>query len=111
MEFKRAMRTWRRMCESNDQCEHCPIPACDETFCRAWVMSNADCANDIIVRWADEHPERTIADDFFDKHPKAVKNEYGTPEVCAQSCGYVTECPRGARCSECWRRSLEEVEG
>ena len=114
MEFEEAMRIWKRMCESNGQCEHCPIPAYDATLCRAWVMMHADRANGILTKWAEEHPERTIADDFLEKHPKAPKDEDGIPFACAQRCGYTEVCiGNTARkyCADCWRRPLEEVEG
>lgn len=114
MEFKEAVRIWKRMCASNDQCEHCPIPAYDASLCRAWVMMHADRANDILAKWAEEHPERTIADDFFEKFPKAPRRNEGLPYVCALQCGYIDRCPEHKfepECDNCWRRPLEEVEG
>jgi hypothetical protein len=109
MEFKQAMRVIKRICAARDDCEKCEL----ELNCPfATVPSDHDYdkAEAILAKWAEEHPEKTIADDFYEKHPKAEKGEYGTPEVCAGKCGYVTACPPGARCSECWRRPLEEVE-
>ena len=110
MEFEQAMRTLKRMCESNDQCKHCPIPAHDATRCHAWVMRNAGHASEILAKWAAEHPERTIADDFFEKHPKAMKHPKGTPQACAQTISYVKSCTVGCNCFKCWQRPLEEVE-
>ena len=114
MEFMEAMRIWKRMCESNGQCEHCPIPAYDATLCRAWVMMHADHANDILAKWAEEHPEKTIADDFFEKFPKAPRDDTNNPYPCAKDCGYSKPpyCERVPfNCDNCWRRPLEEVEG
>ena len=113
MEFKEAMRIWKRMCESNGQCEHCPIPACDTTLCRAWVMMHADRANGILAKWAEEHPEKTRLDDFLDKHPRAYLDDNDTPRACAKHLGYCTECIDNGdldKCDDCWRRPLEEVE-
>ena len=111
MEFKEAMRIWKRMCESNGQCEHCPIPAYDATLCRAWVMMHADHANDILAKWAEEHPEKTIADDFYEKHPNAPGKQDKQPLPCAVHCGYIDKCPddfSALECKKCWRRPLEE---
>lgn len=110
MEFKEAVRIWKRMCAAHKKCSKCGMATCDPAMCRPWVYDNPVEAETILAKWAAEHPEKTIADDFFKKHPRAEKGEYGTPEVCAAKCGYVTKCPPGARCADCWRRPLEEVE-
>ena len=113
MEFKAAMRIWKRMCESNGQCGHCPMPGHGATSCPVWVMRNPDHAEAILAKWAEEHPERTIMDDFFAKHPKAPRRSEGYPSVCALQCGYIDRCPEHKfepECPDCWRRPLEEVE-
>lgn len=114
MEFKEAMRIWKRMCESNGQCEHCPFPAYDAALCPTWVMRNPDRAIGILAKWAEEHPDKTRIDDFMDKYPRAPLDDNGTPRACAKHLGYCAECmgsTSGADCDDCWRRPLEEVEG
>ncbi len=114
MEFKEAMRIWARMCNSVGPCGSCTLPATSPNECATWVMTNTRSAEDFFEKWAAEHPERTIADDFFAKHPKAKKNKDDFPLVCAVHCGYIDKCPDDyseLECKRCWRRPLEEVEG
>ena len=65
-------------------------------------------------KWDEEHPEKTMAQDFFEKFPNAPRTKMGNPLGCPYHCGYVREFPRlcdGTRegCFECWNRKLEEV--
>lgn len=112
MEFKEAMRVWKRMCEAHTKCDDCPIPAYEATTCRAWVMMHAADAIDILAKWAVEHPEKTWLDDFLDKHPRAPLDDNDTPRACAKHLGYCAECMSSvgtADCDECWRQPLEEA--
>lgn len=114
MEFKEAMRIWKRMCGANSECNgHCVLYDC----CPGGGMpleyiecSSVNKIEAILAKWAAEHPEKTIADDFFEKHPKAKRGDNGEPKACAESCGYVKCEPGAMPCAECWRRPLEEVE-
>lgn len=114
MEFKEAMQTLKRICVARDDCEKCELKL-NCPFVTAPSDFDFDKAEAILAKWAAEHPGRTIADDFFEKHPKAAKKDNGTPMVCANYCGYGTPEYCGAElvdaCSRCWRRPLEEVEG
>lgn len=70
-------------------------------------------------KWGEEHPEKTMAQDFFEKHPNAPTYIAGIPHICPYYCGYVKnkECPEyediesseGSRCIKCWSRPLEDV--
>lgn len=112
MEFKEAMRIWGRMCKERDGCERCPMQgACVQDA--AVNLINVSAAESTLAEWAAEHPERTIADDFLEKHPKAPKGDNETPMVCANRCGYgMPEWCGGSAlsgaCLRCWRRPLEE---
>lgn len=111
MEFKEAMRIINKICEGKEICEGCVL----EGNCIVIKVCDIERAEATLAKWAAEHPEKTIADDFFEKHPKAAKKDNGTPMVCANYCGYGTPEYCGAElvdaCSRCWRRPLEEVEG
>lgn len=111
MEFKEAMRIWKRMCKT-DTCESCPIPYTEPSECMTWVMTHTELADEIFEEWAKQHPEKTIADDFFEKFPKAPRDGEGAPHACAVDIGYSMPpfCDRNTnRCAECWRRPLEEA--
>jgi hypothetical protein len=116
MEFKEAMRIWKRMCESieDGSCSGCPLKEVSDGICRIWAGGHPAPAEAILAKWAEEHPEKTIADDFFERCPNATKDDMKIPYVCAKHVGYSapTYCERiPQRCAECWRRPLEEVEG
>lgn len=116
MEFKEAMRIWKRMCAEYEaaECKTCPFDEPCGGFCRAFALTNPGETETILTKWAAEHPERTIADDFLEKHPKATTYPDGTPIVCAKHCGYGEPeiCKTVSEpCVRCWRRPLEEVEG
>lgn len=112
MEFKEAMRVWKRMCAAHGTCRRCPIAGENAGECRARVTKNPEKYEAILTKWAEEHPERTIADDFLEKHPKATTHSDGTPFVCAKYCGYGEPeiCKTASEpCVRCWRRPLEEA--
>ena len=109
MEFKEAMRIFNRICKGREMCEGCVLSN------KCIVLKDCDysTAEAILAKWALEHPERTIMDDFFAKHPKAPRRAEGCPYVCALQCGYIDRCPEHKfepECDNCWRRPLEEVE-
>ena len=110
MEFKQAMRIFNRICKEREMCDGCVL----ENRCIVQKECDYSTAEAILAIWAEEHPEKTIADDFYEKHPKATRAEDGLPPICARDIGYLSRCPSGlsrVTCSECWRRPLEEVEG
>lgn len=115
MEFKEAMRIWKRMCECQGGCDGCPVGTTN--LCETpeyYEELQIECFSVNLAKWAAEHPVKTIADDFFEKFPKAPRDDTNTPYPCAKDCGYSkpTYCERiPQRCAECWRRPLEEVEG
>ena len=111
MEFKQAMRVIKRMCAAQDGCEKCVLEL-NCPFITVPSDHDYDKAEATLTKWSAEHPEKTIADDFFEKFPKAPRTPAGDPEACARRCGYIKECPfKRINCAECWRRPLEEVEG
>ena len=110
MEFKEAMRIWKRICNPQDDCEHCPLGRgcpCEMTpICIDMAKFEA-----ILAKWAAEHLEKTIADDFFEKFPNAPRDDANNPYPCAKDCGYSKPpyCERvPVNCDKCWRRPLEE---
>lgn len=110
MEFKEAMRIWKRMCKAlGDGCEECQL----ERLCSGGLREYPIEAESIIAKWAEEHPEKTIADDFYEKHPNAPGKQDKQPLPCAVHCGYIDKCPddfSALECKKCWRRPLEEAE-
>lgn len=67
-----------------------------------------------VNKWILEHPEKTMLQDFYEKHPNAPKNEYGVPKPCPWDCGYdendacVYKDIEQDKCYQCWNRPLKE---
>ena len=68
-------------------------------------------ATEIVQKWSDEHPEKTYAQDFFEKFPKAQIDSDGTPLACRNAI-YGGGCPKIEPniecCCECWDEQMEE---
>jgi hypothetical protein len=67
---------------------------------------------EIVEKWSQEHPRKTMLMDFLDKHPKALLVNNRTPKgICPYILGYEKEayCTdiSGAPCVECWNRDYE----
>lgn len=64
-------------------------------------------AENIVKQWAKEHPNKTYAQDFFEKYPKAEKDEHGDPRPCRRYLygGYSTHCDD---CINCWNEPMED---
>ena len=111
MEFKKAMRIFNRICKEREMCEGCAL----ENKCIVLKECDYSTAEAILAKWEEEHPEKTIADDFFEKHPKALRGTgrmKDTPLTCAYQCGYGRsrdDMCGTSYCAECWRRPLEEA--
>lgn len=117
MDAELYLRTKRRMsngrgCSSMEYCEGCPMSYEKNGFnfsCTTLESFHPKVAIKIVENWLKEHPEKTMMQDFFEKHPNAPKSTDGTPKFCPSDCGYTNEdepCING--CSKCWSRPLEE---
>lgn len=94
-------------------CTTCPLSYLNnecEMNCHRLENKRPKKAIAIVQKWSDEHPIKTIKDDFLEKHPNAPKATTGTPMACAWRAGYLDEdgCLCG-KCTECWNRPLSEV--
>ena len=107
MEFKQAMRIFNRICKDREKCDGCVL----ENKCIVQKECDYSTAEAILAKWAAQHPERTIADDFFEKHPNAPGKQDKQPLPCAVHCGYIDKCPddfTALECKKCWQRQLKE---
>lgn len=107
----------KRLCNSRTICkadaankEQCPMfEICKHSFTKI-------CAEDAIKaignlqKWSNEHPNKTYAQDFFEKFPDAPKNEFKgrCPLACRRGI-YGGECP-SAGCVECWNEPMNDEE-
>ena len=104
---------FKRLCDSREECvanvadeENCPMfGVCSITHSKL-CAETIKTAMETVQKWSDEHPEKTYAQDFFEKFPKAQSNSDGAPHVCRKRI-YGGECP-DIECYECWNEPMEE---
>ena len=102
-----------RMCKTyHTNCPDCPMWNEVCTFC---IMDNTqvDKANEIILKWREEHPAKTRQSEFLKMFPDAPKDENGTPNLCPNCIDTNIECFHSAKkCAECcknyWLAEVEE---
>lgn len=116
MEFIEAFKIVKRMCEDDTgDCIDCPLSIENNNtkeHCYDFMMAYPERVEEILTKWVEEHPQKTILTDFLEKYPNAPLNESGFPKVCPVGLGfYDSGCPFGGGvvdCEECWNRPLEE---
>ena len=111
---------FKRLCDSREECvanvadeENCPMfGVCSITHSKL-CAETIKTAIETVQKWSDEHPEKTYAQDFFEKFPDAQSSSDGTPFVCRkeiygrarpkfEDCGYT------GTCENCWNEPMEE---
>lgn len=94
-------------------CSNCPF---DDTNngknldCTDFEAEYPEEAIAIVEKWAAEHPQKTIFQDFLEKYPNASLTSYGTPHICPCELGYEEKKPEicsSRRCIDCWNRPIE----
>ena len=108
-----------RMLKSNQNgkccgvCSDCPFSIFKNGLylsCNDFEVANPDKAIAIVQKWSDEHPQKTYADDIFEKFPNAQKSISETPKACRQDV-YGIQCKfRNINhgCVECWNEVMPE---
>lgn len=123
-EFQEVMRNYHRMCETAGMCGNCAFNKAIEeitdeevrrknlldiriTLCTECMEYLPDKAEEVIQRWAAEHPEKpktTMLEVLKEHFPGAVQND-GQPHICPDS---IFECDYDGcgkiSCAECWNR-------
>lgn len=113
----------KRLCDSRTECtagaankEQCPL----FNFCRLTLVTQSAeeiiKAVDNLQKWSNEHPEKTYAQDFFEKFPKAQSGSDGTPLFVCRKRIYgglqpkSEECDYTGACYRCWNEPLNDEE-
>lgn len=103
----------RRMTKNCSICFDCPLSYKNNGMklsCCDFEILFSEESISIVQKWAEEHPVKTIMQDFFEKYPEALKTSAGNPLCCAKELGYVCidDCNKYRACYDCWNRTLEE---
>ena len=95
------LKTKKRICERY-QCSECPF----EDNCDMIEESNPERATEIVEKWLEDHPVKTILSDFLKKYPnaKGYLNAEGYPSFCCSNLGFPSCCEDVKNCQECWNR-------
>lgn len=115
----------KRMCENNPSCTGCPALLEDVPvlICKLkdtpedYGMLRINKLVSFIEKWSADHPQKTRAQDFYEKHPNAPKIN-GYPIILPISMGYCGEygyntefctlCPHfNLEDKECWEMPVE----
>ena len=94
-------------------CSRCPLSGENngtKLVCRYFEAEYPEKAVAIVEKWAAEHPQKTIFQDFLEKYPNASLTSYGTPHICPCELGYEEKKPEicfSRRCIDCWNRPIE----
>ena len=98
------------------ECSNCPLYFNNSGIkvnCEEFELSYPERAIEIIEKWSQEHPQKTMLSDFLEKYPNAQLDKSGTPCVCPDELGYCEGryCkPNELDCVKCWNRPLKKGE-
>ena len=113
MEFIKAIKIMKRMCAGG--CHDCPLDDSNNNTkksCDDFMRLHPEEAEKILIKWAEEHPQKTILQDFLEKYPNAPLYKTGIPKACPIDLGYYgSKCPladSAVSCKECWNKPMED---
>lgn len=96
---KATIYNYARMCKTVKTCENCPLcPTCNGTnlSCVDLLIKNPDKANEIILKWCEEHSVKTRQDRFLQQYPKAklfdLSDFTGENIACLSICPLDVDC-------------------
>ena len=114
----------KRMCDSYS-CFECPLSSKTNgtgKTCRVFENCYPDKVMEIVQKWSDEHPPKTLLSEFLKSYPNAKLNSDGFPsdivpcslglierkDICKNMCLYFYD--NGHPCYDCWNTLVEESE-
>lgn len=108
-------------------CRECPLsswnnknPKGDLITCCGILAKEPQRAIEIVQRWSNEHPKKTLLTEFLKSYPNAKLNSDGFPsdivpcslglierkDICKNTCLYFYD--KGRPCYDCWNTVVEE---
>lgn len=90
--------------------------------CSDFIVQCPQKAIEIVQRWSNEHPPKTLLTEFLERYPNAKMNGDGFPsnivpcslglierkDICKNRCLYFYD--KGHPCYDCWNTPIEESE-
>lgn len=110
MDAVKFIKEYSRLCNSYEDCIGCPFMERETNVSCDIISENAEQFVNTVVKWVEEHPRKTIREDFFEKFPNSLKDSSGNPRICPEILGYGQFCCENIenKCTRCWNRPLEE---
>lgn len=90
-----------RMCKANvHKCDNCPMW---NYKCTVFSMDSADVdkANEIILKWCEEHPVKTRQSELLKIFPNIKTNDKGRIYMCPQKFDWKHKCHRSSPNCDC----------
>lgn len=114
-----------RLCQyyTDTGCTFCVLDR--NMSCSDFIVQCPQKAIEIVQKWSDRHPQRTLLTEFLEKYPKTELNSDGFPvniipcylglmkrkDICENRCFYFYDNDKGRRpCYDCWNTLVEERE-
>lgn len=121
---KATIYDYARICKPYDDCKKCPIGSRNNSVgipCDYLIRTHPDKANEIILKWCEEHPVETRQDRFLKIFPNAKTDSDGIIKIfpCSLEENIVTTMPSTCSyihgsCNECrkeyWLAEVDENE-
>ena len=116
---KATIYNFSRLCRAQkNKCENCPMSADNngaDKLCLTLVTKYPDKANEIILKWCEEHPVETRQDRFLKIFPNARVDTNGILDVCPKIVNINNKCTAPVKkCGECckkyWLAEVDENE-
>lgn len=73
------IKEYYRICEAHEDCVDCPFTKEEIDIPCDLISKNAEKIVSIVKQWAEEHPRKTMIQDFFEKFPNAPRTVNGLP--------------------------------
>lgn len=123
VEKKRMTKRNKYVCTID--CDDCPLSSFNNDInilCSTLETDYPDKAVEIVQRWSNEHPPKTLLSEFLKSYPNAKLNSDGFPsdivpcslglierkDICKNMCLYFYD--NGHPCYDCWNTVVEESE-
>lgn len=110
MEAVEFLKEYSRLCDyyTPHDCQKCPL---FETKNCSIVEGEPDfeLIVSITEQWSREHPRKTRANDFWEKHPNAKVDCDFYTEFCCETLGYCKKCNHSydaSFCKSCWNEPV-----
>ena len=106
------LRTQQRMCGTYPTCKGCPMAyeTKHSATCSQSQIENdfPEKAVEIVKKWSEEHPKKTLLTEFLEKYPNAYLLDNGLPVICPKNLDSIRNIRCDSNCEACWNEPLED---